>query len=697
MRPNPLRSILLACTFLLSAAAGAPIHADELAAKAQWMFDHLGRDAKPVFSFRYGGIPAEQLLPGWNRTSKATESLSGGRTRREDRWQDPRSGLEVRLVSVEYGEFPAVEWTVYVANRGASDSALIEGLEAIDATFPAGAAPVTLRTTRGDNYTASSYEPFAFPLDGETRTFEPVKGRSTNGAWPYFNLDAGNHGVILALGWPGQWQAGFSQAGGAIRVAGGQQTTRLRLHPGEEIRTPLVALVFWSRTDWIAGQNLWRQWFIAHNMPRPGGQLPPPDTAICVGSDFPGTAGGCIAAIKDYWDHGVRAGYYWLDAGWYQLDQTLNTIDAPGIGSWVPDPKRFPKGIREVSDAAHERGMKFILWFEPERACKESDLWEHHPDWLLPWEPENKEYAHIRALDLGNPAARRWITETISRFVTRDRLDVFRQDGNANPLGAWRTADAPDRQGMTENLYVQGFLEFWDTLLRDHPHLMIDSCGSGGRRNDLETMRRSVPLLRSDYQAPALVEGGPRGTVTTDIFDGNQGHTYGLSLWLPFYGTGDMADDLYSARSHLSPFYVVGTSGEFPQWEALRRQVAEHEAIAEIAFHGDYYPLTPYDKSQTCWLAWEFHLPEKDCGYVQAFRRENNISTKFRPVLRGLDPDAKYEVTDRDSGRIQVASGRELMTTGLLAYAAAPRTALLFTYRRVAAAEQGKSAAAPGR
>ena len=52
---------------------------------------------------------------------------------------------------------------------------------------------------------------------------------------------------------------------------------------------------------------------------------------------------------------------------------------------------------------------------------------------------------------------------------------------------------------MNENLHVQGYLQFWDDLLARNPGLWIDSCASGGRRNDLETMRRSVPLHYTDY------------------------------------------------------------------------------------------------------------------------------------------------------------------------------------------------------
>jgi alpha-galactosidase len=700
---NPARFLaakLLLCLIIPFLCASPAVFAQsnpaELAAKARWVGHHLVATDRLVFSFTYDGVPSSQLLSGWKAAPVDVSRTADGRTHRTFKWNDPRSGLEVRLVAVEYGDYAAVEWTAFLANRGTAPTPIIGDLQGIDLCLETSVPQTTLRTTRGDNYSASSYEPLAFPLAAAPRVFAPVKGRPTNGAWPYFNLDDGESGVMVAVGWPGQWQARFASEPGGVRVIAGQETTRLRLQPGEEIRTPLVALLFWRRPDWIEGQNLWRQWLIDHNLPRPGGKLPPAATGIAVG-DFPTTAAGVIAAVKLYRDNGVRVDYDWMDAGWYRIDEVANWIDAPGIGSWVPDPQRFPRGVREVSDYVHAQGMKFIMWFEPERVCIDSDLRNNHPDWILPWEPDNAEYAHIRLLDLGNPKARRWLSDYISEFIRRDRIDVYRQDHNANPLGAWRTADAPDRKGLTENLNVQGYLEFWDRLLRDHPNLMIDSCASGGRRNDLETVRRSVPLLRSDYQGPQLPEVGPKGAMTTDVFNGNQGHTYGLALWLPYYGTGEMSDDGYAFRSHLCPFNVVGTNGAHPDWAGLRRRIAEHEAVADIAFRGNYYPLTPYDGSPTCWMAWEFYSPGSGQGYIQAFRRENNIYPETRLVLRGLNPTAQYEVTDRDTGRIHLATGQNLMSTGFLAYAAAPRTALLFTFRQVTPAEQAMTPRTPAK
>ena len=80
-------------------------------------------------------------------------------------------------------------------------------------------------------------------------------------------------GLILAVGWPGQWAASFARdAASGLQVTAGQELTHLYLKPGEEIRTPLMALLFWKGTDPVRAQNLWRRWMLAHNVPRPGGK-----------------------------------------------------------------------------------------------------------------------------------------------------------------------------------------------------------------------------------------------------------------------------------------------------------------------------------------------------------------------------------------------------------------------------------------
>ena len=127
----------------------------------------------------------------------------------------------------------------------------------------------------------------------------------------------------------------------------------------------------------------------------------------------------------------------------------------------------------------------------------------------------------------------------IDKLLTEQGIDLYRQDFNMDPLDYWRTHDAPDRQGITEIRHVTGYLAFWDELRRRHPGLLIDTCASGGRRNDLETLRRAVPLWRTDY----ILE--PIGT---------QCCTYGISSWIPFHGTGVKEPNAYHFRSMMTPY-----------------------------------------------------------------------------------------------------------------------------------------------
>ncbi len=206
---------------------------------------------------------------------------------------------------------------------------------------------------------------------------------------------------------------------------------------------------------------------------------------------------------------------------------------------------------------------------------------------------------------------------------------------------------------MTENLYVQGHLAYWDELRRRHPNLLIDSCASGGRRNDLETLRRAVPLLRSDYQV------APERTLA------NQNHTYGISSWFAFTGTGCGAYDLYTVRSYYQPCFGTGNDMSKPENLALvQRAYREFKQVFE-SLYGDYYPLTGYSLDDGVWIAWQFDNPELGTGAIQAFRREKNEegSRVFR--LRGLDPKAKYEVQSLDGLPTQVLSGADLMEKGL--------------------------------
>jgi alpha-galactosidase len=262
-------------------------------------------------------------------------------------------------------------------------------------------------------------------------------------------------------------------------------------------------------------------------------------------------------------------------------------------------------------------------------------------------------------LNLGDPQARQWLTDHVATMIKEQGIDLYRQDHNFDPLAIWRGADEPDRQGITENLHVQGYLAYWDELLRRYPDMLIDSCASGGRRNDLETLRRSVPLLRSDYQ-------NPQQPGRADMQVGNQGHTFGLAQWVPYYGTGECVNDYYSFRSHLCPSMGIGWYGDKGpvDWALVRKGADEYRKIADL-FWGDFYPLMPYTLSEDSWMAWQFNRPEKGDGMVQVFRHKESAFEAVRCRLCGLDPAARYRLTDMDTNQASEMTGQEMMTKGV--------------------------------
>ncbi|MFA6108731.1 MAG: alpha-galactosidase [Candidatus Latescibacterota bacterium] len=617
--------------------------------------DAEGADACP-FSFVYDGQPSEDLLPSW-RYQEQSEALSAGRRRRTQTFTDPRTGLEVRRVLVTYADFPTIEWTLYFRHTGTATTPIVEGIQALDIRFGMGAkGGFLLHHNVGSPCQANDYQPLETPLEpGDARRFAAAGGRPTNSDLSYFNLEWSGQGVIVAIGWPGQWAATFARQDRGVRLTAGQETTHFRLHPGEEVRSPLIALQRWQDGDWVQAQNVWRRWMLEHSLPRPAGQPVPLHYGSCFGNMQP-FATEEIAVIDGYLRERIPLEFWFIDAGWYPgRGAWTNT------GTWEVDEGRFPKGLREVADHVHAHGMKFVVWFEPERVTSGSWLAEHRPEWVL----GGREGG---LLNLGDPQAWAWTVERISGLLTSEGIDVYRQDFNMDPLSCWQQNDAEDRQGITEIKHVTGYLALWDELLRRHPGLWIDTCASGGRRNDLETLRRSVPLLRSDFWNDTASQ---------------QAQTMGIAPWMPYFGSGMVASDLYWFRSCICPASRIGWDARDAalDYDLLRRMIDECHAVQRYQM-GDFYPLTPYSLAADMWVAWQWHSPQEGAGVIQAFRRGDCPEESIRLNLRGLDAAARYTVRDADEAAPVSMTGDELHTAGLPVASTQRPAALLVWYER---------------
>jgi len=622
----------------------------------------------PPISFTYAGRPSSELLAAWPR-KHAREKIDADRTRHTVTWTDAATGLVVRAVAVAYHDFPTVEWTVYFKNTGKRDTPILADIQPLDTSFSRGAeGEFVLHHHVGSVASMDDYRPLKTPLRaGQRLRLASASGRGSDGVWPYFNVQWPGGGVIVAVGWPGQWAATFRRdSATGLDVAAGQERTHFKLLPGEEVRTPLIALQFY-RGERLRAQNVWRRWMLAHNLPRmadgkvPGPLMPAASSNQCHEMQNANEANQ-KQFIDGYLDNGVRIDFWWMDAGWY-----VNGTSWPRVGTWEVDRSRFPNGLRAVSDHAHKRGVRVLVWFEPERVTPGTWLYEKHPEWLLGSGGAQK------LLNLGDERARKWLTDHVEKLMGDEGIDIYRQDCNFNLLGYWRANDKPDRQGITEIRHVTGYLAYWDELRRRRPGLLIDTCASGGRRNDLETLRRSVPLHKSDMEYPNLTA--------------KQTQLRGLALWVPYFGAPVYpADrvDTYGFRSGIAPMTGLGydTRRDDYDYDLLRKLVAEWKQVVPNLY-GDYWPLTEWRAEQDVWMAWQFDRPEVGQGVVQAFRRPASPYESARFALRGLDPAASYELRNLDAERTSTRTGRELMGKGLLVAIPERPGAAIVLYKRL--------------
>jgi alpha-galactosidase len=654
------------------AAAVAPSRT-ELGIADRWVAAHFGEgeEAKPLapfFSFNYGGKPSAELLKSWT-LKRETRSLDENRTEHTLTYTDPETKLTVRCVSIVYRDFPNVEWTVYFKNAGDKDTPILSEIQSLDIQVVrkldegADGGEFLLHHNAGTTTQPGDYGVRETVLGpGVEKVMTGAGGCPTTTDLSYFNLAMSpSEGMIIAVGWPGQLATRFTRDNAnGVRIRAGQELTHFKLLPGEEVRTPLITLQFWKGGDWLRAQNVWRRWFIAHAMRKPGGKLPPTHWTGVTGFGLMDTVNTdqMKLFINGYLERGFKPGVWWIDAGWYPCGGSW-----PNTGTWEVDKARFPNGLRESTDILHENGIKAVLWFEPERAVATSQLAETHPEWIL-----GGKKGHV--VDFGNPDAWKWIVERIDQLIVSEGVDIYRQDFNTSPLAWWRANDAPDRQGIAEIRHVTGLLAYWDELLRRHPNMLYDNCAGGGRRNDLESMKRGVAYCKSDYAVEPV---------------GVQGETYGISLWLPCYGAswGDKVD-AYTCRSNMA--HLVGVACDVTKKEPERdKQMAkriEEWRKTTAHFWGDFWPLTPYSLDNKAWIAWQFDEPERGEGVVQAFRRAEAADESATLRLRGLDSNAVYVLMNLDDDGTTEMSGRGLLDTGLRIDIRGKPGAAIITYKK---------------
>ncbi len=593
-------------------------------------------------------------------------------------------GLALRAECTEYNDYPVVEWVMYITNPTDCNSPIISDWK-LDITVPC-RSPY-LYHGNGDTCTPDGYEWWTEPVTEAGITKMPCgDGTPCNGAFPYMRLLGKDHGVNIAVGWSGTWRLDAVYETvcdhDMVHLSVGQATFRSYLKPGETVRSPRLTLQAFIGGD-DRGRNLWRSFYIDHWLPREDGHPLDPKLVLHTWMidglpEFCGvTEDNQHHAIDTYLKKELKPDIWWIDAGWYPCNN-----DWTITGNWRYNPEHFPNGMGPLGDKCAAEGMDLLVWFEPERVRRGSELWNEHPELLLFYHgPQSDWWEQNALLNFSDPAAVDWAIETVDAIIKDAGIKVYRQDFNIAPGLYWDTNTEPDREGILENLHTLGYYRYWDTLLARNPGLWIDSCASGGRRNDPETMRRAVPLHYTDvgYGDHYIKQKQHR-----EMFE-----------WIPYFRAHnynwDEPNGDYNGRQHdiddfgyqnaLTP--SLTSMIEYYHDDAIfavgRRFHPVWRKAARLELTCDYYPLTECRRCTSDWYAMQFD--GEDEGFVQIIRNVRVPHERITLTNLHVDIHKTYTFTDELGKRSFTVSGERLAEEGF-SDVLPPRSGVVWFYTK---------------
>lgn len=604
----------------------------------------LAENGTYPFTFKVDGEdfnPAE-WKKAVEKSSKIGTVYAGGQTEYIV-FSNEEKSLEITVEATSFKENATCQWTVYIKNTGAGNSGVISDFYALNASFQTGKAK--LYYSMGSNTAASDFSLIEKKLSSAEKTFSSTDGKPTEAYLPYFNISGEDYGMILGIGWTGQWAAALSQTKGKTDITVKQESFQAYLLPGEEVRSPLVSVSFYESQNPLKGFNLFRNWIMDCVYPESVTQNH--YTVMEVAGPASTRTADEIIEILDGIDESIydQTDCFWMDAGWYSYKEGWHD----GVGNWTVDTSRYDNGISELSSYAAKKGLGHVLWYEPERLYADTEFHKEgskHEQWLIYNGSDNIMW------NLANEDAFDFYCEYLLNSLKENGVTVYRQDFNFAPLEYWQKADVEfygGRTGICENHYVTNLYRFLDYLSENIDGLIIDNCASGGKRLDLEMTYRSIPFWRSDYNC----------AYHSDLFEATQSHTYGISFWLPITGSALYMEDEYALRSDIMPLLLMDFfSHQHPEFEFYHEQ---RELMA-----GNYYPIDfgSFDKDKI--HAMQYSSRDGLCGTAFIYKRIDVSDTEYNVNLNGLVADAKYSVYDIDAPEtVYSLTGEELMNKGI--------------------------------
>lgn len=467
------------------------------------------------------------------------------------------------------------------------------------------------------------------------------------------------------LAWSGSFELSFEMEDTRVRALCGMNPyqSAYRLKPGETFRTPAMLWSFSNKGKGQISRNFHR-WARQHALRN--GNKPRPILLNNWEATGPTFNEPTIVALFDGAKQ-VGAELFLLDDGWFGNKHPRDD-DKAGLGDWLPDARKLPKGVQHLADEATKRGLKFGIWVEPEMVNPKSELFEKHPDWVIQQPKRDPSYFRNQlVLDLTRPDVREFVFKCVDDLLTQNPgVAYIKWDCNRYISQPGSSYLKPDEQ---QNLFIDYNNALYDVMARvskNHPNVQMMACAGGGGRVDYGVLRYFDGFWPSDNTDPL-------GRVKIQ---------WGYSHFFPAAATCD-----HVTRKGNRPIkfaFDVAMSGclgldvDVSKYTAEERQfaaaaTATYNTFREVILAGDLYRLESPDDDRTSLI---YVTPDQSRAVLFVYQTKSTNAGSLTPLnICGLDPQRQYRIRELNlpagassklASHDQVLGGSSLLKDGLV-------------------------------
>jgi len=517
---------------------------------------------------------------------------------------------------------------------------------------------------------------------GQTVSMTSRSGvRSAFGNNPAFMLSVGPRasettGRVIggALAWSGAWEISVQRDHiNTLEINAGPDTGNgpYTLDAGKTLVTPKMALTYSAAGKGQISRNLHR--WARDVQIRDGHMLRPVLLNSWEGAYFKFNE----ETLTDMMDGVKELGgeMFVVDDGWFAKGKYARDDDKRGLGDWILNDAKLPKGLAWLADQAKARGLKFGIWVEPEMANTTSELVDQHPDWVL--QEKTRKLRQGRGgtqvvLDMTNPAVRDNMFGQMDALVTSiPGLAYIKWDANADFMNAGSTYLAADRQPNLWFDYTAGLYDLLARLRAKYPDIIMKACSSGGAHMDYGFLHYAHEFWTSD-------DTDARQRV---FIQWGAGH---------FYPACAMAAHVTAVPNHqthrstpLKFRFDVAMSGRLgfelhpknmapEEIDFAKKAVADYKRLRPVIQQGDLYRLvSPWDNNHAALM---YVNDDRSQAVVFVYGLNRFIMSDYAPplLLQGLDPAKRYRISEvnkekKDHSRVngKTLGGAALEALGL--------------------------------